>query len=88
MAERVLEGFLRWQHRRSGWSDEWLDGAGIGTCTLHLTAAELASLTAEFEAMVGRYTREHSPEGDRPQGTTPVDIAYFAVPLARPASEA
>ncbi|HEY3906968.1 MAG TPA: helix-turn-helix domain-containing protein [Streptosporangiaceae bacterium] len=90
MAERVLEDFLRWQQRRSEWSDDWLDGSGIGTCTLHLTAAELASLTAEFEAMVGRYTRDRDPAdaADQPPGTAPVDIAYFAVPVGRPAPEA
>jgi DNA-binding transcriptional ArsR family regulator len=90
MAERVLEGFLKWQQRRAEWSDEWLDGSGIGTLTIYLTAAELAGLTAEFEAMVGRYTRDRAPgaAADQPPGSAPVDIAYFAVPVAKPGPEA
>ena len=84
IVERVLEGFLHWQQERGSWPTEWLDGSGIGTTTVYLTAGELAAVTAEFEAMIRRYT-DARPIDDvtaRPAGSAPVDIAYFAVPTA------
>lgn len=89
LAERVLEGFLHWQQRRKDWSAEWLDGSGLATTTVYLTAEELSAITAEFEAIVRRYS-DARPLGDaaaRPAGSMPVDLAYFAVPTGTPAAE-
>ncbi|MBR7839653.1 helix-turn-helix transcriptional regulator, partial [Actinospica durhamensis] len=86
IVERVLEGFVRWQQERADWSPEWLDGSGVATTTVHLTAAELAALTAEFEAMVHRYSdaRRNAGMSDRPADAVPVDLAYVAVPTRPP----
>lgn len=89
IAERVLEGFLQWQRRREGWPAEWLDGSGLATTTVYLTADELAGITAEFAAMVTRYS-DAQPLGDeaaRPADSMPVDLTYFAVPTGTPATE-
>jgi len=82
LAERVLDGFLSWQQRRAGWPAAWLDGAGLGTATLYLTAAELSEMTAAFGAMVARYEdrRATADAGPRPDGALPVDVSFIAVP--------
>jgi Helix-turn-helix domain len=89
LAKRVLDGFVRWQRSRPQWPAEWLDGSGLGTTSLYLTPAELAAMTAEFEAMISRYAegRTPAPATDRPEGTALVDIAYFAAPSVLPARE-
>lgn len=90
VAERVLEGFTRWQQARGDCPQEWLDGSGIATTTVYLTADELSAITAEFEAMMRRYTdaRPIADATTRPADSLPVDIAYFAVPNTAPSSEA
>ena len=90
LAKRVLDGFVRWQASRSEWSAEWLDGSGLATTALYLTPAELTSMTAEFEAMINRYTKDRTPAtmADRPEGTALVDIAYFAAPSVKPTGRA
>ncbi|MBS2537026.1 helix-turn-helix domain-containing protein [Catenulispora sp. NF23] len=88
IAERVIEGFTRWRRSRHTWPGEWLDGSGVATATVYLTADELSAITAEFEAMVRRHT-DARPIGDaasRPDGSVPVDLAYFAVPTPAPAA--
>lgn len=90
IAERVLDGFLRWQQQREDWSAQWLDGSGLATTTVYLTAEELAEITREFEMMVRRYS-DARPIGDaaaRPADSMPVDLAYFAVPTGTPEPEA
>lgn len=91
LAERVLEGFLRWQEQRRDWPAEWLAGAGLSTTTVYLTPAELSELTAEFDVVFRRWV-ETRPIGDaanRPAGSKPVDLSYFAVPTgAAPAQPA
>lgn len=90
IVERALEGFLRWQQQRGDWPEQWLAGSGIGTATVYLTAAELAGVTAEFEAMIRRYTdaRPLDDVASRPAGSVPVDIAFLAVPTAKPTAGA
>ena len=90
IAERVLQGFTRWQQARHDWPEEWLDGSGIATTTVYLTADELSAITAEFEAMMRRYTdaRPIADATTRPTDSLPVDIAYFAVPTRTSSSEA
>ena len=89
LTERVLEGFLRWQQERGNWSAAWLDGSGLATTTVYLTAGELAEITREFEAMVRRYgdTRPLGDAATRPADSVPVDLAYFAVPTGTPTTE-
>ena len=88
IAERVLEGILRWQERRRDWSAGWLAGSGIATTTVYLTLAELSEITAEFEAMIRRYTdvRPIDDVSARPADSKPVDLAYFAVPTGDPST--
>jgi DNA-binding transcriptional ArsR family regulator len=90
IAERVLEGFTRWRQHRHDWPEEWLAGSGIATATVYLTADELATITAEFEAVVRRYTdaRPITDASVRPAGSLPVDLAYFAVPSPAPSPQA
>ena len=86
LAERVFEGFLRWQERRRDWPAGWLDGAGLSTTTVYLTPAELSELTAEIDVFFRRWV-EARPIGDaanRPEGSKPVDLTYFAVPTGPP----
>jgi len=88
VAERVLEGFLRWQQQRGDWPEEWLEGSGVSTMTVYLTAAELAELGAELDAVLRRYidARPIADTASRPAGSVPVDLAYFAVPTSAPSS--
>jgi hypothetical protein len=90
IAERVLDGFLRWQQQREDWSAQWFDGSGLATTTVYLTADELAEITREFEMMVRRYSdaRPIGDAGARPADSMPVDLAYFAVPTGTPEPEA
>jgi DNA-binding transcriptional ArsR family regulator len=83
-AEQALAGLIDWQQRRSGWSDEWRQHAGIGASTIYLTEAELTQVSSSIYALLRRYVEERPLDdvGARPQGSVAVDFTVFAIPAA------
>ena len=85
-AERALEAFLDWQQRRKSWPQAWQKRSGLGVSNVYLTQAELAGITAAFDAMLMRYISER-PIDDvttRPAGSVPVNFTLFTVPGSDP----
>ena len=85
-AERTIEAFLDWQQRRKDWPPAWRKPTGLSESSVYLTQAELAGITAAFEAQLMRYIDER-PIDDiacRPEGSVPVTFTLFTVPGRQP----
>jgi DNA-binding MarR family transcriptional regulator len=59
---------------------EWRRAAGFGDVLAHVTAAELAQLTAEIDVLMARFDDRLEDPGRRPEGARPVQIIRMAVP--------
>jgi hypothetical protein len=59
---------------------EWRRAAGFGDVLAHLTAAELAQLTAEIDALMRRFDDRLEDPSRRPAGARAVQIIRMAVP--------
>jgi hypothetical protein len=59
---------------------EWRAAAGFGDALVHVTAAELRELTAELDALLGRYDDRIADPARRPAGSRPVQIIQMTLP--------
>jgi DNA-binding transcriptional ArsR family regulator len=86
VAERALEAFLDWQHRRADWPAAWREHAGLGESSVYLTSAEFAEVTAAMEALLLRYIDERPIDdvSTRPEGSVPVTFTLLALPGGAP----
>ena len=70
---------------------EWQSAATGSTSILHLTAAEVAEVTAAFRALADEYRARWSERTEhpdrRPEGTLPVEIISGAYPVDSPSWE-
>lgn len=69
--------------RSSREPEEWRRSAGSWSTTTHLTAAELAGITAEYDAICARYRDRIGDPSLRPEGSRPVHL-YLTSWLPRP----
>ncbi len=85
-AERTIEAFLDWQQRRKDWPPAWRKPTGLSESSVYLTQAELAGITAAFEAQLMRYIDERPIDDvtSRPEGSVPVTFTLFTVPGRQP----
>lgn len=85
-AERTIEAFLDWQQRRKDWPPAWRKPTGLSESSVYLTQAELAGITAAFEAQLMRYIDERPIDdvASRPEGSVPVTFTLFTVPGRQP----
>jgi DNA-binding transcriptional ArsR family regulator len=83
LRERDLQRLREWDATREQYPAPWRTGANEIRLSLHLTAAELATLRQAFEAALAPWVERES-EGVRPDGAVPVSIAAHAVPLRPP----
>jgi DNA-binding transcriptional ArsR family regulator len=84
--ERDLDRLKAWDSTRSFYPKEWRAAAQEMRLTMHLTAAELAELTAGIEALVMPYAEQEARSVGRPD-TVPVSFGLHAVPTRLPAEE-
>ena len=66
--------------RRSDEPGEWRGATGLGDVLAHVTAAELAQLMAELDALMARFDDRLEDPARRPAGARPVQIMRMAVP--------
>ena len=67
--------------RRSDEPGEWRGATGLGDVLAHVTAAELAELMAEIDAVMARFDDRLEDLSRRPAGARAVQIMRMAVPL-------
>jgi predicted ArsR family transcriptional regulator len=79
LRERQLGWLRRWDASRDSMPAQWRTAADEMQTVLHLTAAELAELTATISAAVERYIKRADPPG-----SVPVSFTVQAFPLAIP----
>jgi predicted ArsR family transcriptional regulator len=61
---------------------QWRAAAGFGDALVHVTAAELAALGAEIEALIQRYAGRNTDPATRPAGSRAVQMIQLAIPLS------
>ena len=80
----LLDGFMQRAQAylavRGDESSEWRSAAGFGDVLVHVTAEELRELTAEFEALMGRFAHRAADHAARPAGSRPILMIQLAVP--------
>jgi len=59
---------------------EWRVAAGFSDFLVHITAAELTELSAEIEALFGRFEARVGDPGARPEGSRLVQLVHMALP--------
>lgn len=73
--------------REDDFPAEWQDAAGyLRDQRVHVTAAELRSLSQEIGAVLDRYRRPDP--GDRPEGAGPVMVVLYGLPRFDPEDDA
>jgi DNA-binding transcriptional ArsR family regulator len=82
-AERLRTNGLRWFAARDEYPQEWREAAGDTHLVLNLTAAELAGLRSDIDALVAPFRGRETGVRD---GAEPVAFLVSALPLARPNS--
>lgn len=84
LRERDAERLRRWTATRDSYPQQWRDAAHELRAALHLTAEELAGVSAALEKVLAPYADRESA-GERVAGALPVSIGLHAVPLRPPA---
>lgn len=74
-----------WLQSRAGLPDEWQDVTGHSEFLLYVTPEELRVLDAEVTAVLRRYASRIASPSLRPHGSRPIQVVFFAFPLARQA---
>jgi predicted ArsR family transcriptional regulator len=67
--------------RRGGEPVEWRTAAGFGDRVVHVTAAELAELTEQVEALYARYDDRLADPSARPAEARAVEVVVLSFPL-------
>jgi DNA-binding transcriptional ArsR family regulator len=80
LAERYFAQLLRWLTRRSAEPKAWQKAAHFGDEMLYLTAAELAELKRQIDALLGSYRRRTAQPGRRPSGARLITFLRLAFP--------
>jgi DNA-binding transcriptional ArsR family regulator len=75
--DRDLDEFLRRGDEEL--PTDWVQATTMSAAALRLTSSELADLTREYDALLGRY-RDRGTAIERP-GTRPVQVTFRAFPL-------
>jgi DNA-binding transcriptional ArsR family regulator len=84
--ERDLEQLRAYSRIRAHYPKEWRAAANEMRLSLHVTAAELAEVTEQIEAVLEPYLRREVSR-QRPDGTLPVLFGLHAVPTRLPADQ-
>lgn len=82
---RVEEVRAEYLDREWEYAPEWRDVAGMHQDVLHITAAELATVRAELQVLLGRYRR--LDRADRPVGARRVHAIIDLVPWFDPGGD-
>ncbi len=78
IAERYYEDMMRWLETRSGEPAEWQQADIFADRMLYVSAAELAALGAEIEALISRYDERLARPELRPPGAQLVTYLHAA----------
>jgi DNA-binding transcriptional ArsR family regulator len=81
-----FERVERWHRDAPRWGQDWVDRTLEVTARFHLTADELASLTAELVDVIERYRDKQASrqDGPPPPDTVPVSVQLDAFPSGEP----
>jgi DNA-binding transcriptional ArsR family regulator len=79
-SERTYEQLREWWSRRLSYPVKWRRASFMSNSITYLTAAELAGITDEVNAIYTRYTDRTDPE-KRPAGALPVRLYAHGHPL-------
>jgi DNA-binding transcriptional ArsR family regulator len=79
-AERTYNQLREWWSRRLTYPVKWRRASFMSNSVAYLTAAELAEVTDEVNAIYTRYTERSDPE-QRPVGALPVRLYAHGHPL-------
>lgn len=88
IAERYYEDMVRWLETRSSEPAEWQQADIFSDRMLYLTAAELAALGEEIEALVSQFDERLTRPKLRPPGAQLVTYLHAGFPRARPGDRA
>ena len=88
LAERYLAATLAFLRRRVDEPVEWQRAAMFGDAILYVTADELAQISEQVEAVLGRYGERTEHPRLRPPGARHVTFVQLAFPEASPSSTA
>jgi DNA-binding transcriptional ArsR family regulator len=80
VVQRYVEQITRWLANRRRDEPEWQEAFGFGDVALPLTAAELAALRRDVEALVRPYVARITGEAETPEGTRRVNFVHFEFP--------
>jgi predicted ArsR family transcriptional regulator len=80
LAQRYLGAAIDFLHRRGDEPVEWQRAAMFGDAILYLTAAELAEVSEQVEAVIGRYAERTHDAQLRPRGARHVTFVRLAFP--------
>jgi DNA-binding transcriptional ArsR family regulator len=88
LLDRLMARVRRYVDTAPTYPAEWQVATNANTSILHLTAAEVAEVTAAYRELAERFRdrwaeRSEHPE-QRPEGTLPVEIIYGAYPVDTP----
>ncbi|HEY2688823.1 MAG TPA: helix-turn-helix domain-containing protein [Streptosporangiaceae bacterium] len=84
IAERYYEEMMRWLETRSSEPAEWQQADIFSDRMIYLTAAELATLGEEIEALVSRHDERLTRPELRPPGAQLVTYLHAGFPSSRP----
>jgi DNA-binding transcriptional ArsR family regulator len=84
IAERYYEEMMRWLETRSSEPAEWQQADIFSDRMIYLTAAELAALGEEIEALVSRHDERLTRPELRPPGAQLVTYLHAGFPSSRP----
>lgn len=82
MDERQRLRIAQWRRDRQRFPARWQDAATESFLVAHLTAAELAEVSAALHEAIRPYVRRDRAE--RPPGSVPIDFYLAAIPRRRP----
>ncbi|MGH7722336.1 MAG: winged helix-turn-helix domain-containing protein [Candidatus Dormibacteria bacterium] len=80
LAERYLAAAIAYLRRRDTETAEWQRAAMFGDAILYVTAAELADIGEQVEAVLGRYSDRTHQAQLRPKGARHVTFVRLAFP--------
>lgn len=79
--ERYFENAIEWVERQPAEPREWVESASIGDAAVHMTAAELREVEANFRALVEPYLQRLEAGEEPPAGSRPVHLISLAFPM-------
>jgi hypothetical protein len=81
LVERWIGQIQRFFAVRPSYPARWRDVTGFNESVIYATPDELRQLDEEMQAILGRHKERHLDPSLRPEGSGPVEITMFAVPL-------